>query len=333
MADEGWDRLPPVVILSGSQEFLRLRELRKAIRASEITGRRVDFVEGSDKQTIIQLISSVGVLFSDSILLVINDPNQINHKMVLDHHESGSTDVCLLLHYEDDIGKTGTLAKIAAALPKKRVISFASPADHKAKEVAVRFCQQEMKRWGKMISETLLTSMVNLIGTDLGQLAFEIKKVVYLVGDREEITAADVGSTMAVIGEASANPVTEALGNLDPRGLLKALAAVKKNAPSDPTIKICAFVGSNATKWLHALSLDAQRVDVPEGARRVGVPPYVYEKLILPPARRWGVPHVIQLVHQVGRVERAVRSGHVDPWIELECALLTCCRKAAGLDG
>jgi len=70
---------------------------------------------------------------------------------------------------------------------------------------------------------------------------------------------------------------------------------------------------------------------VEEISSRTGLHEFKVRKFLLPIARRWGQGRLRTLVKSIAGVERAVKSGHISPWIELESALFdTLTERAAG---
>ena len=82
-----WTHPPPVVVLSGTVEFLRIRELKKAIGAADRTKRQVQYVEGADRDELSSILSST---LSSTLSIRICS---VNHVLVLcilnkDHAEA-----------------------------------------------------------------------------------------------------------------------------------------------------------------------------------------------------------------------------------------------------
>lgn len=321
-----WRRPPPVVILSGSEEFLRTRELREAIAVSDANGRSVEYVTGADSEEISRIISSNGVFFQEDVLIVVEDPETVDPKIVLHHHEHGDNSVCILLHSEGAIKAKSNLAKVAAELPPKLVAKFEKPKPWEEADAARSFCIAEASRKGMMMPAPLAAALVQNAGTDLGVLSFEILKLELLLQTRGggEISANDLKAVIAAFTELGPKPVIEALEMRDLRAAGVGLTNMRRTHAGDltgATMQLCAFVGHAATAWLHVASLLKTGSSPEEISSRVGQHVFVLRKTSIPAAKRWGEGRLVSLLKSVARVQRAVKGGHIHPWVELEAAL------------
>lgn len=319
----GWAKPPPVVIVAGSNDYLRAREVALAVEVAGKNGRRIERIDGGDRDELSRVLSSGGVFFADRILVVVSNPSRIDAKMVIDHHKAGDTSVALLLHHEGEI-KKGPLQDIAKEIPNKHQVTFEEVPPWKAEETAIKFCMREVKRHKLTLSDSLASNLVAASGTDLGILSFEIWKAATLCranGDAQ-ITGDHLRQTVSSISEIGAIPVVEALATASSARVSKALASMRRTHAGDPTMKACALVGRNVGFWLHAASLLRQKSSVEEISGRLSLHPYVCKMKILPPAKKWGEKNLARLLTTIAQVERGVRSGHANPWMEFQCGLL-----------
>ena len=322
-----WTHPPPVVVLSGTVEFLRIRELKKAIGAADRTKRQVQYVEGADRDELSSILSSTGIFFTGKNLVVVSTPDKIDLDLVWDHHERGENVTSLLLHHEGTIKANTKFGKLIKKLPPKNVASFAAPKAWEQEQYAVEFLAAEAKSRKLKLDLRLAAGMVQNIGVDYGILSFEMDKIAMLIsaeGDGNEITSEHVKSVMAAFSELGAMPVVEALGRRDLKGLSRALANMRRTHaghPSGATLKACGLLSHNVTTWLHTASLLSQGANTEEISERIKLHPFVVRKNILPVARRWSEGVLSALLNAIAGVERGVRLGHVNPWVELECAL------------
>jgi DNA polymerase III delta subunit len=326
-----WSNPPGVVILSGDESFLRGRELRAAISAADEVGRSVEYVEGASRDEISRVLSSTGIFFQHEVLLIVERPETVDSSLVLAHHASGSTDVCVLLYQEGKI-KSGTgLAKIADGLPPRLVAKFDKPKPWEEDPFAVEFCLAESRRRKIQLSEILARGIVQYVGTDLGMLTFEIEKIALLLSadGRKEAQQKDVKQMLGAFAELGPKSVVDALERRDLRGVGNALANMRRTHAGNlggATLRACAFVSNAAASWLHIAALDAEGANPEEVASRVNKHPFLVRKTLLPAARRWGEGGLTSLLKSVARVERSVKVGHLSSWVQLECALLNACR-------
>ena len=119
---------------------------------------------------------SGSVLFSQTTLVVVENPEKVSLEVIWDHHEEGDEETCLVLHHQGKIRGNTKFGKLIKKLPKGRHLEFLEVAGHKAKDAALQFCMAESKRLGHPMNSTLAGVLVNAIGTDFGVLAFEILK-------------------------------------------------------------------------------------------------------------------------------------------------------------
>jgi DNA polymerase III delta subunit len=314
------------VILSGSEDFLRLRELREAISVAEKSGRVVEYAHGADRGEISRVLSSTGVFFDQDVLLIVEEPDKIDVDLMLRHHEAGDSSVAVVLHQKGSVKVRSNLSRVAAALPDRLVARFERPKPWEEVDRAVKFCVREASRLNMKLSSQLATVVVRGVGSDLGVLAFEIEKLALLLrsGGESEATILHVGRTVGALGGLGPKPVVEALGRRDAAATGRALSGVRRahaGHAGGAVLRVCAFVVPTATQWLHVASLTRDGLVLDQIAERVGVHPFVLRKNLFPAARRWGQVRLTSLLRSLAQVRRSVRSGHVSPWIELECAL------------
>lgn len=330
MARRGWRNPPPVMLLSGSEEFLRLREYRKALLAAGVTKRRIDFVDGEDKKGLADALFG-GFLFDDSkILVVVTNPTKADLSVIESHQEEVTSPISLLLHHEGKLPVSTLLAK--SSIPKTARIAFDKPdKPHKVVDAAIRFIVQEAKSRGMKINTDLAESLIKRVGSDYGILHFEILKAATLAAALgvEAIEVSHLKATMVQTGEADIAPLVDALGAARLSQVLREMDNLKRNftgPEGQRTLAVCGWIGKAAIRWLHVEVLASQGSGEDEIASRVGIHPYIYKRFLLPVSTRWGRRYLIRLIKRVSKVEMAVSTGHLSPWVELETGLVALCR-------
>jgi len=316
-----------VVVLSGDEEFLRVRELREAIAVADEAGRSVEYVNGDDREELSRVLSSAGIFFQDDILVVIENPENVDDGLVLRHHEAGNSSVVILLSQKGAIKKKSNLSKIAAGLPKNLVANFEKPKPWDEADRAVQFCVSEARKRGVGLEDKFADALVKNVGLDLGILTFEIDKLARYtkIEGARDVGVMHLKATIGAFSELGPKPVVEALERFDAKGVSNALANMRRThagALGGATLRACAFVSRSATKWLHIAALLNEGASQDEIASRTGLHPFVLRKTLLPVAKRWGEGRLVTLLKSLARVERSVRSGHLNSWVQLECALL-----------
>jgi len=321
-----WRTPPPVVILSGSHDFLRRRELKEAVRVAEVMGRTIEYVQGTDREELSRIVSSTGIFFQEEVLVVIDNPEKIDAELVINHHESEDTSTIFVLHHVGPIKPKTNIAKVAKALPEQFIAKFEKPKPWDEAEHASLFCVKEARKYKLNLGQPLAMAVVQNAGMDLGVLSFEIQKLAMLLQARGEtdVTTNHVKSTIASFAELGPKPVVEAMEKRDLVAVSRALSNMRRTHAgnlSGATLLACAWLGKSLGNWLHIAALNDEGYSLGEISARAGVHEFVVRKTLLPVARRWGQGRLTSLIKSVARVERAVRSGHIHPWVQFECAL------------
>lgn len=327
-----WLDPPPVVIITGQDSFLVRREIAKAIAGAHRKERRVEYVDGGDKAHLSKVLASGSVLFKGTTLVIVRNADKVDVALVLAHQKRKSNKISLVLHKDGDLTKKGALGKIAAELPKKLHLHFKEASPWKKDEQAVKFLRDEAKREKLTLSEKMAEAIVAAAGSDLGILYFELEKIALLMRfeGTSEVQAAHVRQTLSSLSQIGAIPVVDALGARHESRLVRTMATMRRTHSGDPTMQACALIGRNVVNWLHVASLLPQGATEDEISVRVGMHPYICKTKLIPVARSWGEENLAGLLSVIARVERAVRSGHVSPWIELETMLIKAIRRARG---
>jgi DNA polymerase III delta subunit len=330
----GWNTPPPVALVAGSEWFYKRREVQKAIQAARATNRSVVRVSGTDPDGLAEILD--GAAFGGPALAVVSSPEDADFELLRRHAAVDDNTVSFLLYAEESFKKNSALAKFAADLPKQHLLTFDKPDKaYKHEEYAIKFAVNEAKRLNISISTDLAEALVAKVGTDLGMLHFELLKVAaYMagLGEGPSVSATHIRATLAVLGEASVAPLSDAVGKASVRAVVREMDRLSREHPaptsSARTLAVCGWLGGQATKWLHAAALDKDGAAETEASSRMSVPPYVYSKFILPVARRWGIKNLTRLIRTVASAETAAKSSHINPWIELETGLVSACKAA-----
>jgi DNA polymerase III delta subunit len=322
---------PPVVIVSGQEVYLRRRQIRKAVVAANNDGWRVEYLRGEDRAQLSRVLASGSVLFKGRTLAVITNPDKLDPKTIIKHGERKKAKVTLVLHCEGDVKKRGNLAKIVEGIPKKHHIVFKSPAQYKRDDFCIGHLVKDAREvYGLRLQEKTAKALVNAAGTNLGILAFELQKAAMFAkaDGAEELTPGHLSKTLSRLTEAGAIPVVDALAARDEARLVRSMSSVRKTHTGDPTLKVCALLSRNVIQWLHAVCLVSQNAGEQEIAQRIGLHPWICKTKVVPPAKNWGLGNLKGLLTALAKIERAVKSGHVAPWVELETTLIQAIRKS-----
>lgn len=344
----GWDNPPPVTVVSGTEWFYKRREVQRAVRAARATGRDVQRVDGSESNALGDVLESAA--FGGTVLAIVSSPGDVDFELIGRHAAGEDNTVCFLL-YEESLKRDTGLSKFADDLPKQHRMVFNKPEKpHKHREYAVEFVIAEARRLGVSINADLAEALVDKAGKvefdsgkrfkplvpDLGLLHFELLKVATYMSSLKEgpaVTATHIKATLAVLGETDATQLTEALAKGSVKGVLREMDRLTReqpvSSPSERTVTVCSWLGSQVAKWLHAAALHEDGASESEAASRMAVHPWIYKAFLLPAARRWRMKHLTALLRRINAAEKAAKSSHINPWIELEAGLVTACRGLA----
>ena len=318
------ERLPPLLVVSGSQDLLRRRFLREVVVTQRALGWTVLGVNGASLSDVREAIEGDPFVPVDTLAVVIN-PEKVPVEVLEKHHESKDYQTTLLLHIEGDPDGRSKLGKTLKASWAAIHKSFPEPSEWQAAKVAAEFVQAEMLRHKLTIPTSLATLLVDRSGADLGVLSFEVDKIATLtkVMGATVVDAIHLKGGMAPIAEASVFPIVDALGARNTKKLMKALTALRRTSRDDPTMRVSRLLATNVLKWLRATYLS--QLPPKAAADELGVHPWVFESKILPAVQRWGQKGATQLVADLAAVERAVLNGAQDPWVILSTRLLSAC--------
>lgn len=343
-----WKVLPAVTVVSGDHEFLRSREVDAAVAAAKRAGRRVTRLAAGDAEGLHELFSG-GFLFSEATFAVVESLSSGRRAkassrddgeessawsdddvaLLVDHAKEKRADgVSVLVHHGAAAGPKTFAGKVAAGIPKNLHVSFAAPKPWEAKEAATKFLMAEMVRLGKQMPEPLAEAVVTLAGPDLGPLSWEARKVSLLLDARGKTEAAreDLVGLVASFGTEDFQQLKDALGARNVRGVAKSLGDIRNGPAGDSAMRTILILSTAVTQWLHAAALVELGTSRDEAASRMRLNPYVYEKNVLPVARRWKKDDLVRLLKGLAGAEKGVRSGHAEPWVELESVLIGGCQ-------
>jgi len=317
---KGW---PPVLIVSGSEDFLRRRCVAELVVEANSTGRQVDRVEGKDPQALLAALTASEFMGTSTLILVSN-PEKADLGVIKEHNAAGDNTAIILLHCEGNPKGNTKFGKMVKEMRKQHK-SFRSPNSWERDKMAVAFCVKEAQNHGKTMSQQTAQAMVSVLGSDLGVLSFEVLKAATLADSSgsDEVGTTHLKKSMALVAEADVLPAIRALGECNIKRVLQALNRVKKTTKGDPTMRVCRVMGSFVLKWLEAANLQSLGVDSEEAAIQLGANDWYHRTKVLPPAMGLGQKRLVRLVHALAASERAVLNGHVAPWEGFQARLIS----------
>jgi DNA polymerase III delta subunit len=316
------DVFPPLLVVSGGQEYLRRRFLKDLQSTQRNAGWVTVSVDGSIGGAVQDVLAG-DPFHPVHTLAVVTHPEKVPLELLEQHQGSkGPWMVTLLLHVEGEPDGRSKFGKAVKGPWSSVHKTFLSPPEWQASKVGVEFIQEEATKQGLTWPLPLATVLVERAGTDLGTLSFEVHKIGMLakLAGASTVDVSHVRGGMAPIAEASAFPILEALASKNVKKLLRALLALRRSSRDDPTMRVSRLIVSTVTKWFQATYLTAMPPRV--AAEELGVHPWVYESKIIPAVQCWGRTGSQSLLMDLAVTERAVLNGALNPWTVLMTRLL-----------
>ena len=349
MSARGWDKPYPVFVLTGTDDFMRERELWKARRAAGRTNRRWVRLSEGDSAGLASLLAASDFFEDRTMVVLLADGGgrkkgqgwtDADIALLTRHHQDNAkvtevdTAIVVVSHSAPPAKDApGFVGQMVALVGKGRHLTWEAPKPWQEREVAAKFLQAEVARLGATMPEDLALLMVKTCGADRWLVSTEALKLVTLLAAEGRaggvVTRADVQGVVAPLAGGAIEDLMSGVAAGSAVMVSKSVSALAADGDGPP-IAACAAVASAVTRWLHAASaLRTEGVTEDEVASRLGVSPYSFKQNILPHAKRWGVRNLTALLRDVAFVERASKQGRVSPWISLETALLRHCARLA----
>lgn len=320
---------PPVLIVSGTQAFLRERLVAQLAETLAARGYRRDRVPGGDLHGL-ESATGGSSLMVDPIFVEVVDPEDVL-VAAIERHDAGGDDAArdaiVVLHFRGTAPKAGKVGKLVTALASRHRF-FTDPPPWEAEKQAVPFLIEEVKTRGCTIDEGFAKALVRAVGTELGILSFEALKAVTLARSYgKTVLDGDVlRGSMAVLAEAELAPLQAALVARRPIDVSKALAKIRATARHESTIRVCRNLGGFATRAAAIADMAQRGLSTDEIASRLGGRgEWQVRNVLLPEARSLGLAGALELAQIMSQGERAVLDGHMAPWIGLSSRLIQWC--------
>lgn len=313
-----WLKPPLVCQVSGSDAYLREREIRKARSGSLKSGRLIREVEGADELE--SALSAAEWCVDPSTIFVRGKMTKGMVTQLEEHLASKDHRISIVV-----IGNEGVSLEGPALKGVKR-LTFEAPKPWEEGDRAIRFVQLEAQRYGLTMGEDLAKEVVTVLGTtDLGMLSFEVLKYglrAKRMGS-ERIERVHVRGLMSVMGTDEYDGLIKALEVRDVKAVLRAVESLMKGGGRDKgLIPLCRSLGSVVMGWIFVRDcLDQGITSEEEIAGRIGWKP-ARVRFAIPVARRWSVVSSRALLAVLSKGEKVQVSGAVSPWVVFESELV-----------
>lgn len=321
-----WANPPPLTILSGENEFLRMRFFNRAVSTVQKM-RSVTRISGDDTEMVAEALSVTPSFVVDPSFVVIEDAKKLaSTDLLISHHKQGENDTAVLVAFKGSVPTTEPFKKLLAAISDEVHFSFGKSKPWEAEKDAKEFCQTEAKHHGCRISRDVLTPLVKVVGTDYGILSYEVLKLAMYVKSqgRKEITRKDAGKTVTAIFEHRIESLINALKERNGKSALRFLEYIRDTV-RDPTILVCGGVGKALMSWIRAKHLMEQGYSIEEAAQRFGMHPYPFEKNFIPITKVWSLDRLLDFLREIAAVQRGAKTGALNPWAQLNALVHQVC--------
>lgn len=188
--------------------------------------------------------------------------------------------------------------KLFAALSKKGYVHVLD-----APRQLAPWVRAEAQAKGVRIDGNAISRLVDTVGSDLSRLALAVEQLGLYAGDRP-VTSDDVDELIADTRERSVFELTDAIGAADRPRALAAVAALCDQRESAVGVVVMLARHIRQLTLLHVMR--TQNVPRTEWASRIGVPPFVVDKL-LAQARSYSPRALSRATQRLATADRALK--------------------------
>ncbi|MDD7266866.1 MAG: DNA polymerase III subunit delta [Lachnospiraceae bacterium] len=312
----------PIYLLYGSEDYLR-SQYKKRFR-DEFSDRFGDvnvslFADKSvDLKEVRQMTTTVPFFAAGRLVLVENSGwFQKKREDVQEMLEALPLQTTLVF-VETEIDKRGRLYKYVAAH------GYVAELGEQPPKVLLSWMQKQLRDAGKQADPALLAGLLDRLGSSMLLIENELKKLIAYLGDREELTDADIRAIGSVTAADHIFEMTKAAGRGDTATVLKLFTDLMylKQEP----LRILALLVSQYQKIWKAKDLLEQGKGRKELTDRLGVPGWSAGDYI-EQARRYSLSELRNIIEQCATYDEGVKTGQIDPRIGLEGLLIRMSRK------
>ncbi|MDB4956445.1 MAG: polymerase delta subunit [Myxococcales bacterium] len=200
--------------------------------------------------------------------------------------------------------------KLFAALSKKGFIH----ALEAPRQIAP-WVRAEAQAKGVKIDAAAVSRLVDAVGDDLSRLSLAVEQLGLYAGDRP-VTSDDVDDLIADTRERSVFELTDAIGSGDRARALAAVASLCDQRESAVGVVVMLARHVRQMALLHAMR--KQGVPKQELPSRIGVPPFIVDKLIAQ-ANKFSPGALARATQRLATADRALKgditlTGQTSPW-------------------
>jgi DNA polymerase III delta subunit len=317
-------KLHKLMVLSGTEDFLKDREKKRLIQAAWANGYRVlqqyDNTGNQGQKAIDDELSQLSVIAIEPILVVTeNWQPQID---ISEDHKDDSHISYLCLFEETPKDFWPQIAKVSTY--------NRGSTRRERKQAAEKFCAAEAKRQGIEIAEDMCTAIVEVTGDDLGIVSWELYKISALARAKGIKTISNdlLSQTLRLATNSpDLQQFVEAMSQLDTKRVAKIFNRYRHG---DHTMLLLRSKGGpvdTAISWLRILEVvsDTNNAnnDLDYVSTMVGIPTWQLKNRDMQAAKRWGESRLRGLLKGITELERSIVEGRChNPWLACQSIFL-----------
>lgn len=273
-----WRKRPKTVLITGTSEFLKEREIRRAIEALP-SHRVLEFEAGSHIDEIQSALRSVSLFDSEKLVVIrsIGDAKS-RRKILLDYCEDPRDDIVLVMMSKHRKRLHKWLSSDLKTQCKENL-------DEPSKWKLPEWLMGEARSRGLDFPEDYAEAIVLNVGEDLYSLANELDKIKIYCGDRETVEVSDVEASLFQHTAVSPFEVVDLWAQGDvisaSRLYLVHLDKTPKTEWMKSILVILGGLQDRVEALLKSKDLKARGKSSSEIAKAIGVSPYIYMNSLL----------------------------------------------------
>lgn len=306
----------PLYALVGPEGYLAREGLRLIQEAAEREG-TVDLQTSAGREAreeaVLGALCNISLMGGRS-LVVVREAERMPKSTVTalaDYAAEPAAGATLVLIAEKLDGRT----KLMQAIAKNGAVIECKPL---YADKVPYWVNMQVKRGGKAISQEAARFLADMIGSDMGQLAQAIERVILYVGEKPTIELGDVEQAVAETHQRTIFELTDAVGERD---LSKALALLRNLLEhGQPPVLVVSMLARHFRILTRAREVGGRIRDRGEMARYLGVHPFFAKNYIVQ-AQNFATGELKKSFRTLHRCDREIKSSRVPRERILERAL------------
>lgn len=318
--------LGPLYFLHGRERYLLDRAV-ELVRTRVLDPRTKDFNyelfygKEAGAQRILQAARSLPMMARRRLVLVRDADEMKADELsgLIPYLAAPAPETCLVLVAE----KVDQRLKFFTAFKKHGVLIKLDPLYERQ---LPDFVRGEARARGVTFAPAAVQLVVDEIGADLGQLADAVERLAIFVGERQQVTPADVDTVVATTRQRNVFELANAVGEGDRPRALTVLSSML--GAREPGVRVVAMLARHVRQLWMAAELLAGGAGKGELAATLGIPPFFVDG-IAEQARRFTRARLAEMHEALYRADRRLKSSRLEDARLLEALILSLTRGAA----